>query len=165
MFEEMVISSPNPKKTNKPWTVVLSMLFQTAFFGFGLEITISSNMSPTSSRREQDVPGRFRYRGFCCRLRVRCLPPRPVLANDSRQRRAEQRYQNWSTFLPQSPTTRAKEKARSTWPPSGTGRARLRKVKPLVKIVRERVWLMDLLTTSANDSCAASGCFHECDRR
>ncbi len=22
MFEEMVISSPNPKKTNKPWTVV-----------------------------------------------------------------------------------------------------------------------------------------------
>src|SRR5438876_4515700 len=33
MFEEMVISSPNPKKTNKPWTVVLSMLFQTAFLG------------------------------------------------------------------------------------------------------------------------------------
>src|SRR5260370_8893324 len=33
MFEEMLISSPNPKKTNKPWTVVLSMLFQTAFLG------------------------------------------------------------------------------------------------------------------------------------
>ncbi len=33
MFEEMVISSPNPKKTNKPWTVVVSMLFQTAFLG------------------------------------------------------------------------------------------------------------------------------------
>src|SRR5207253_10320238 len=33
MFEEMVISSPNPKKTNKPWTVVVSMLFQVAFFG------------------------------------------------------------------------------------------------------------------------------------
>src|SRR5260370_37165292 len=33
MFEEMVISSPNPKKTNKPWTVILSMLFQTAFLG------------------------------------------------------------------------------------------------------------------------------------
>src|SRR5580700_4740196 len=31
MFEEMVISSPNPKKTNKPWTVVLSMLFQVGF--------------------------------------------------------------------------------------------------------------------------------------
>src|ERR1700687_955009 len=31
MFEEMVVSSPNPKKTNKPWTVFLSMLFQLAF--------------------------------------------------------------------------------------------------------------------------------------
>ncbi len=31
MFDEMVVSSPNPKKTNKPWTVVLSMIFQTAF--------------------------------------------------------------------------------------------------------------------------------------
>jgi len=33
MFEEMVISSPNPKKTNKPWTVVLSMVFQIVFLG------------------------------------------------------------------------------------------------------------------------------------
>src|SRR5260370_18323226 len=31
MFEEMVISSPNPKKTNKPWTIVVSMLFQCLF--------------------------------------------------------------------------------------------------------------------------------------
>ncbi len=31
MFEEMVVSSPNPKKTNKPWTVFVSMLFQVAF--------------------------------------------------------------------------------------------------------------------------------------
>ena len=31
MFEEMVISSPNPKKTNKPWTVFVSMVFQIAF--------------------------------------------------------------------------------------------------------------------------------------
>src|SRR5260221_6736783 len=31
MFEEMVISSPNPKKTNKPWTVLISMLFQCLF--------------------------------------------------------------------------------------------------------------------------------------
>lgn len=31
MFDEMVVSSPNPKGTNKPWTVVLSMIFQTAF--------------------------------------------------------------------------------------------------------------------------------------
>jgi periplasmic protein TonB len=31
MFEEMVVSSPNPKRTNKPWTVFVSMLFQVAF--------------------------------------------------------------------------------------------------------------------------------------
>jgi len=31
MFEEMVVSSPNPKKTNKPWTVVISMVGQVAF--------------------------------------------------------------------------------------------------------------------------------------
>src|ERR1700729_2700882 len=28
MFEDMVVSSSNPTKTNKSWTVVLSMLFQ-----------------------------------------------------------------------------------------------------------------------------------------
>src|SRR5438309_4302642 len=33
MFEEMVISSPNPKKTSKPWTVFLSMVFQVVFLG------------------------------------------------------------------------------------------------------------------------------------
>jgi protein TonB len=31
MFDEMVVSSPNPKKTNKPWTVILSMIFHVAF--------------------------------------------------------------------------------------------------------------------------------------
>src|SRR6202158_5989682 len=31
MFEDMVISSPNPKKTNKPWTVVVSMIAQSIF--------------------------------------------------------------------------------------------------------------------------------------
>src|ERR1700731_2651824 len=33
MFDEMVVSSPNPKKTNKPWTVILSMIFQVLFLG------------------------------------------------------------------------------------------------------------------------------------
>src|SRR5258707_12269338 len=33
MFEEMVISSPNPNKTSKPWTVFLSMVFEVAFLG------------------------------------------------------------------------------------------------------------------------------------
>src|SRR5438046_7014571 len=31
MFEEMVISSPNPKKTNKAWTVIVSSVFQITF--------------------------------------------------------------------------------------------------------------------------------------
>jgi periplasmic protein TonB len=31
MFDEMVLSSPNPKKTNKPWTVLVSMIFQMLF--------------------------------------------------------------------------------------------------------------------------------------
>jgi protein TonB len=33
MFEDMVVSSSNPTKTNKPWTVVLSMLAQVLFLG------------------------------------------------------------------------------------------------------------------------------------
>jgi protein TonB len=33
MFEELVVSSPNPKKTNKPWTVFVSLLFEIAFLG------------------------------------------------------------------------------------------------------------------------------------
>jgi periplasmic protein TonB len=33
MFEDMVVSSNNPSKTNKPWTVVLSMVFQVIFLG------------------------------------------------------------------------------------------------------------------------------------
>ena len=33
MFEDMVVSSNNPSKTNKPWTVFLSMLFQVIFLG------------------------------------------------------------------------------------------------------------------------------------
>jgi periplasmic protein TonB len=31
MFEEMVVSNAKNKKTNKPWTVILSMLFQVGF--------------------------------------------------------------------------------------------------------------------------------------
>src|SRR5712675_2268055 len=31
MFEDMVVSSPHPNKTNKPWTVVVSMVAQTIF--------------------------------------------------------------------------------------------------------------------------------------
>jgi periplasmic protein TonB len=31
MFEELVVSSPHPTKTNKPWTVLVSMAFQVVF--------------------------------------------------------------------------------------------------------------------------------------
>src|SRR6266849_5213966 len=51
-----------------------------------------------------------------------------------------------------TPTTRAKENARSTWPPIRNKTSTVRKVNPLVRIVRDRVWLIDLFTTSANDS-------------
>src|SRR6202165_3526914 len=50
------------------------------------------------------------------------------------------------------PTTKAKEKARNTCPPIRNKTSTVRKVSPLVKSVRESVWLMDLFTTSANDS-------------
>jgi protein TonB len=33
MFEEMVVSSPHPSKTNKPWTVMVSMIFQVVLLG------------------------------------------------------------------------------------------------------------------------------------
>jgi protein TonB len=33
MFEDMVVSSSNPTKTNKSWTVMLSMIFQVVFLG------------------------------------------------------------------------------------------------------------------------------------
>src|SRR6202171_545933 len=33
MFADLVVSSPNPSKTNKPWTVVVSMLLQVFFLG------------------------------------------------------------------------------------------------------------------------------------
>jgi len=33
MFEDMVVSSPHPTKTNKPWTVVVSMIAQSVFLG------------------------------------------------------------------------------------------------------------------------------------
>src|SRR6266436_4595068 len=50
------------------------------------------------------------------------------------------------------PTTRAKANARSTWPPIRNRTSTVRKVKPLVRIVRDNVWLIDLLTMSANGS-------------
>jgi len=33
MFDDLVVSSANPKKTNKPWTVVLSAMIQAGLLG------------------------------------------------------------------------------------------------------------------------------------
>src|SRR6266850_7946880 len=80
------------------------------FFGFGLETTISSNMDLTSYRRERNVRRHFHFHWFCCRLRVRRLLQDHGRANDSTQRRGAQRFQNWSTFLPQSPPPEQRRK-------------------------------------------------------
>jgi protein TonB len=40
MFEELVVSSPHSKKTNKPWTIVVSMVFQSLFLAILLLIPL-----------------------------------------------------------------------------------------------------------------------------
>src|SRR5258708_17220435 len=129
------------------------------FCGFGLEITISSNMD------DYLLPAGARRAGTLSLLRV-LLPaagPGPATAPWPRQR-----FQATTSgaampkleYVPTTiPTTTAKEKARTTWPPLRNRTSTVRKVRPLVKIVRERVWLMDLLTTSANDSLRSKRLF------
>jgi len=43
MFDDLVISSANPKKTNKPWTVALSVLVQSAIVVFMILIPLIYN--------------------------------------------------------------------------------------------------------------------------
>src|ERR1700726_1472910 len=120
--------------------------------GLELETTISSNIDlyllPTGARR----PGT----PSLPRVLLPDAGPEPATAPWPRQR-----FQATTSgaaipkleYVPTTiPTTRAKEKARSTWPPIRNRTSTVRKVRPLVKIVRDNVWLMDLLTTSANDS-------------
>src|SRR5437660_10197856 len=114
--------------------------------GWGLETTISSNIGPYL------LPAGAR-RGLTFSL-PRFLPAAgPVLTTTPWPR---QRFQATTMgaaipkleYVPTTiPTTRAKEKARSTWPPIKNRTSTVRKVKPLVKTVRERVWLMESLTT------------------
>src|SRR5712672_3508967 len=122
------------------------------FCGFGLEITISSNMDdyllPAGSRRG--------FRGLVSAGLLPAAGPAPATAPWPRQRfhattsgAAMPKLEYVPTTIP---TTRANENARSTWPPIRNRTSTVRKVRPLVKIVLERVWLMDLLTTSAKDS-------------
>src|SRR5258707_13512362 len=57
------------------------------------------------------------------------------------------------------PTTRAKANARSTWPPIRNRTSTVRKVNPLVRIVRDNVWLIYLLTMSPNGSLRSKRLF------
>src|SRR6516225_5788507 len=95
------------------------------FLVVGLDTTISSNMVddyllPEVPRR--DLPPWLP--GVYCRLRFRCWQVRLVRANCARRRQAELQYQNWSTFLPQSPPPGQRRRPVTPGRPSGTGRAR-----------------------------------------
>src|SRR6202030_3794327 len=136
------------------WKIMDSTTVQGLFvlLGLGLETTISSNMGsyllPAGARR----PGAPEL--------ARVLPAAdPVL--DARRPWPRQRFHATTIgaampkleYVPTTiPTTKAKEKARSTCPPIKNKTSTVRNVNPLVKRVRESVWLMDLFTTSANDS-------------
>ncbi len=50
------------------------------------------------------------------------------------------------------PTTSANEKLRSTWPPIRKSTRTVRKVRPLVKIVLDSVWLIERFTIVLNGS-------------
>src|ERR1700674_5300874 len=121
------------------------------FFGFGLETTISSNMVyyllPAGARRPEAPE-----------LARGLLPAAdPVLV--ARRPWPRQRFHATTNgaampkleYVPTTiPTTKAKEKARNTCPPIRNKTSTVRNVSPLVKRVRDSVWLMDLFTTSAN---------------
>src|SRR5246127_5125623 len=120
--------------------------------GCGLETTISSNMD------DYLLPAGARRAGTFSLLRALLPAAGPVPAATPCPR---QRFQATTSgaaipkleYVPTTiPTTRAKEKARSTWPPIRNRTSTVRKVRPLVKIVRDNVWLIDLLTMSANGS-------------
>src|SRR5450755_309925 len=89
------------------------------FVGFGLETTISSNMVPTSSRWEQGALKRPHLHGFY-RLQIRTLSQDPGRATDSRPPPTVRRYQNWSTFLPQSLPPEQRRKRAAPARPAGT---------------------------------------------
>ena len=59
MFDEMVVSSPNPTKTNKPWTVILSMVFQTAFLAVLILIPLIYTEALPKTMMATVAPRRF----------------------------------------------------------------------------------------------------------
>src|ERR1700737_5135765 len=123
------------------------------FFACEVETTISSNMDDSYF-----LPAVAR-RGCPPSLPRGLLPAAvPVPATEPWPRHRFQATTNGAAmpkleYVPTTiPTTKAKEKARNTCPPIRNKTNTVRNVRPLVKSVRERVWLMDLFTTSANDS-------------
>src|ERR1700747_2770144 len=108
------------------------------FFGGGLENPISANMDSL-------LPAGARPAGTLSLLRV-LLPaagPGPATAFWPRQLfhattsgAAMPKLEYVPTTIP---TTRAKENARSTWPPIRNRTSTVRNVRPLVKIVRDNV--------------------------
>src|SRR6201987_2846542 len=146
------MSMRTPKKA--VWKIIDNTTVQglLVFVGFGLETTISSNMDnyllPAGTRRSAALS--------LPRALLPAAGPVTATAPWPRQRfhattigAAMPKLEYVPTTIP---TTRAKEKARSTWPPIRNRTSTVRKVKPLVKMVRERVWLIDLFTSSANSS-------------
>src|SRR5215471_450984 len=123
------------------------------FFPVGLDTTISSNVVDDYLLPE------VARRGCPLSLLRGLLPAAvPVLASPPCPRQLFQATTSGAAipkleYVPTTiPTTRAKANARSTWPPIRNRTSTVRKVKPLVRMVRESVWLMDLLTTDAKDS-------------
>src|SRR5690348_18158165 len=120
------------------------------FLGFGLETTISSNMGPYLLPAGASFPGEVSpLRAlFPAAVPAHAVAPRPRQRFHATTRGAAiPKLEYVPTTIP---TTSAKENARSTWPPMTNSTSTVRKVNPLVKIVRDKVWLMALFTTSAN---------------
>src|SRR5215469_5033613 len=123
------------------------------FFPVGLDTTISSNMADDYLLPE------VARRGCPLSLLRGLLPAAvPVLASPPCPRQLCQATTSGAAipkleYVPTTiPTTRAKAKARNTWPPIRNRTSTVRNVNPLVRMVRDNVWLIDLLTMSANGS-------------
>src|SRR5215470_12442982 len=130
------------------------------FFPVGLDTTISSNMVDDYLLPE------VARRGCPLSLLRGLLPAAvPVLASPPCPRQLFQATTSGAAipkleYVPTTiPTTRAKANARSTWPPIRNRTSTVRNVSPLVRIVRDNVWLIDLLTTAANGSFRNSRLF------
>src|ERR1700722_19293294 len=110
------------------------------FFSVGLDTTNSSNMGDDYLLPE------VARRGGPPSLPRGLLPAAvPVLATPPCPRQLFQATTSGAAipkleYVPTTiPTTRAKENARSTWPPIRNSTSTVRKVNPLVSIVRDRV--------------------------